>query len=130
MVVKVQGNHGPNSRGGNGGLGIQNVPNGTIGWVSVIGKEGDVGYLTSASINSNNVLQLGYSFQSPAGCTVDFTLANAGMVMSNDPAVLDAIPWGNTLTVTAGADIVFATFPFSGIRVTFTGDGELYIVSH
>lgn len=133
MVAKAVGNRGaywarPKS---SASVGISQIPDGLIGWTAIVGKSGDKAYLTAASLNSNNKLQQGYSFQSGGGATVEFTLCNDAYIQTQNTELLESeVLWGNSLTVPAGGAIVFATFPFTGIRITLTGDGETYIVSH
>jgi len=129
MVARVIGNRGTYFGTGVGGAGIQFYPDGIISSVCISGETGDRAYLPASSINSSGKLYRGYSFQSGAGGIVDFTLSNAAFLMSRDPAIAEQALWGNTLTVPAGGEIVFAPFAVAGIRITLTGNGELYIVA-
>lgn len=127
---KMLGNRGSYLTGV-GGIGASTYPDGSIGWVGIVGKAGEIIYLGASEVHSLDKVQVGYFFQSPAGAKIDFTLANIGLAKNPDPAVQVGVPWGNTLTVPAGATIVTTPTPlaFAAIRVTFTGDGELYIVT-
>jgi len=130
MVAKVISNRSAYFKGGADGIGISNQPDGIISWVGAVGKAGDVAYFTAASCTSNNKLFQGYAFQSTGGCTVDFTLQNAGLAANPDPAVQASVKWANTLTVPADTIVQPTINLFSCIRVTWTEAGEFYVVSH
>lgn len=126
--AKVVGNRG-HYLNGVSGVGKAVLPDGTIGWNAVVGKSGDVAYLAAASVHSNDRVQQGYYFQSGAGATVDFTLANANMATDASPGAQDNVQWANTLTVANDGTIVKAEVCFTAIRITFTGDGEVYVLA-
>lgn len=129
MAAKTYGNHGPLYRGGPQGVGKENVPDYSISWMSVTGKSGDVYYVTAGQATSGGTLEQGYSFQSDCGATVDFTLANAALALSPKPENQAQVKWANTITVAADGTILPSSLVFACARITFTGDGTVYIVA-
>jgi hypothetical protein len=129
MTAKMIGNRGSYNRGGADGIGIRNLNDGLIGWVGVVGKAGDVMYLSAADCTSTNKVDQGYYFQAIGGTvTVDHTLQNCGMSTSKDPAVQAGVDWCNPLDVVPGT-ILQSVLGFSAIRITFAADGEFYVVA-
>lgn len=128
MTASARGNYGTASMGhGASGVGSAgNVPVG-MGWLSVVGKAGDVFYGQLSSIVTGDINQ-GIFFQAPAGATVEFTLAPISMVFSDSEAQRDTVPWGNSLTVPAGS-ITPAGLLFTAFKLTFTAAGEVYVVT-
>lgn len=143
MTAKVISNRSAyyNSRQGASGIGHANMPDGNIGWVGIVGKAGDVVYLTANDVTANDKPFVGWSLQAIGGAhKVAFTCQNEGMAIDPDPAVQSNVVWcqapttpgtmgapGDT-TVTAG-NILLVFFPFSAIRITFAADGEFYVVA-
>jgi hypothetical protein len=143
MTAKVISNRSSynNSRQGATGIGGRNLPDGNISWVGIVGKAGDVLYLSAGDVTANDKPYVGWAFQSVGGDhKVAFTLQNVAMATDPDPQAQEMIVWcnapasfgtpssGTDLTVPAGT-LVNTFFPFSAIRVTFAADGEFYVVA-
>ena len=129
MTAKLISNRSAYFRNGADGIGGRNLPDGIISWVGVVAKAGDVLYLSAADCTTTNKVDQGYYFQSVGGdVTVDHTLQNAAMAANPDPAVQASVDWCNPLTVTPGT-ILQSALGFSAIRITFSADGEFYVVA-
>lgn len=143
MTAKIISNRSAyyDSRQGANGIGARNLPDGNISWVGIVGKTGDVIYLSANDVTSNDKPYVGYAFQSIGGDhKVAFTLQNVGMSTNPDPDVQSGVVWcgapatpvtpstGTDLTVPANT-LVNTFFPFAAIRVTFAADGEFYVVA-
>jgi hypothetical protein len=130
-----------NSRQGIGGIGGRNLPDGNISWVGIVGKAGDIVYLSANEVTSNDKPYVGWAFQSIGGDhLVAFTLQNVATATDADPDVQGNIVWCNAPTATgtpsSGTDLtvpdgtmVNTFFPFAAIRVTLAADGEFYVVA-
>lgn len=128
MTAKAVGNRGAYINGPRG-VGANYYPDGSIGQVTVVGKTGDVAYFSASEIHSLDKVHRGYFFQSKAGATVEFTLANLGLAKNPKPEVQSTVPWSGSITVANDGTIISYLDAFSCLKVTFTGDGELYIVA-
>jgi hypothetical protein len=143
MTAKVISNRASynNSRQGVGGIGGRNLPDGNISWVGIVGKTGDVIYLSANDVTSNDKPYAGWAFQSIGGShQVSFTLQNMATSTNPDPEVQANVVWcnapasfgtpssGTALTVPENT-MVTVFFPFAAIRVTFAADGEFYCVA-
>ncbi len=128
-MTTSRGNYGAAhmGQGASGVGGANNVPVG-MGWLAIAGKTGDTFYGQLSSIVTGDINQ-GIFFQAPAGATVEFTLASVGMVFNSSAAELATVPWANALTVPVGGAIVNAPVLFTVFKLTFTGDGEVYVVT-
>lgn len=126
MSITVLGNHSKAFLGrGMDGNGIQNIPQG-MGWVAVSASEaGDTHVVQLSSIIASNINQ-GIFFQSEAGASVQFTLANPGMATDPDPLVQASVPWGNSTPIPVNT-ITKAPVIFSACKITFTAPGTVYI---
>lgn len=125
---KFNGNYGPSgSRGNNNvGVGIANSPS-QAGGSSMTGKAGDIGYIPMASLRPESASTKNVHFQTEVPVVIDYTLCNVALATSSEPGAQDAVLWANSQTVTPGT-IVAASLPcFTVIRVTFQGDGTLYL---
>lgn len=143
MTAKVISNRSSyyNSRQGASGIGHNNLPDGNIGWVGIVGKAGDVIYLSANDVTANDKPFVGWSFQSVGGShKVAFTCANVAAATDADPNAQAMVKWcqapttpgstgGPGDTVVAADSMLLTFFPFSAIRVTFAADGEFYIVA-
>lgn len=143
MTAKVISNRSSyyNSRQGASGIGHRNLPDGNIGWVGIVGKAGDVVYLSANDVTANDKPFVGWSFQSVGGAhKVAFTLQNVATSTDADPNAQSMIKWaqaptvpgttgGPGDTVVAADSIMLVFFPFAAIRVTFAADGEFYVVA-
>jgi hypothetical protein len=143
MTAKIISNRSSynNSRQGATGIGGRNLPDGNISWVGIVGKAGDVIYLSANDVTSNDKPYVGWAFQAIGGAhKVAFTLQNVATSTNPDPEVQANVVWcnapaspgtpssGTDLTVPAGT-MVNTFFPFAAIRVTFAADGEFYVVA-
>ncbi len=129
MTVKLIGNRSAYFRGGVGGIGGRNLPDGIVSWVGMVGKAGDILYLSAADCTATNKVDQGYYFQAiGSAVTVDHTLQNPGLACNEDPAVQAGVDWCNPLDVTPGT-ILQSTLGFSAIRITFAAAGEFYVVA-
>lgn len=129
MAAKLMSNRSAYFRNGVDGIGGRNLPDGIISWVGLAAKAGDVAYLSAADCTTTNKVDQGYYFQAIGGdVTVEHTLQNAGMAANPDPAVQASVDWCNLLTVAPGT-ITQSTLGFSVIRITFSADGEFYVVA-
>lgn len=131
MAAKVLSNRSAYFRGGSDGIGRRNLPDGNIGWVGITSNtEGDVIYLSSADVTSNDHPYLAYTIQAVGhAVTVEFTCQNVGMATDPDPEVQANVAWCNSTTVSPGT-FATITFGFSALKVTFSGGAgtECYIV--
>jgi len=125
---KFLGNFGASGARGNNnlGVGIANQPS-QAGGGSMTGKAGDVGYVPMSSLRPESASTKSVHFQSEVPVTIDYTLCNLALATSPDPGAQASVLWSNTQSIAPG-DIVSATIPcFTVIRVTFGGDGTLYL---
>lgn len=127
MVAKVISNRSGYFMNGAQGIGIENIADQTVAWSAIVGKAGDVYYLAHADLCPPNGPHLGYSFQSSAAATLNFTCSPRAAACNPDPAVQAQVLWDANVTLTAGA-ITTHTQPFTAIKITFTADGEVYCV--
>lgn len=125
---KFIGNNGVSgSRGNNNaGVGIAGHPS-QAGGGSMTGRAGDVGYVPMAGLGSESVGSKDIYFQSEVGVVIDYTLCNVGLATSNDPVAQEAVLWSNSQTIAAGSIVPATLSCFTVIRVTFQGDGTLYL---
>lgn len=132
MTVKSIGNRGAYYSGSGNfpqGNGIRNVSDLSIATMSLTGALNDVVYIPANMLTVGGKLYQGYAFQSDCGCTVEYTLQNAGLACSTDPNVQATVKWANSLTVPNTAVITASTVNiFSAIKITFTAAGNVYIV--
>lgn len=126
---KLIGNYGRGFRSNSGGLSTAQGLNPNLSQMAMVGVTGDIGYATFSELVSNGKFYQGLSIQSDCGATVDFTLATFDQIHSTDANVRAAVKWGNTLTLAASGEIQFAQFAFTGVRVTFTGAGAVYLAA-
>lgn len=122
----IIGNHsrGFKTHGFDGQRGF-NLPVG-MGWCSVVGESGDTCVIQLTSLTLKDVNQ-GVYFQSTVPVSVEYSLANPGPLISQNPTIRNAGPWSPAQTVAPG-NIVKADWPiFTAIKVTLNGDGALYI---
>jgi hypothetical protein len=122
-----QGNH----HAGYKGHGITGTGNERLtvemGWGTVAGKSGDVAYIQLSSLVTGDI-NMGVYFQSEVPVTIDYTLCNPGIAISPDPDDQAATLWTGAQAVPGDGTIVTAAHPvFTVIRVTFGGDGSLYV---
>lgn len=119
-----------NSRNGSpSGIGGRNLPDGNISWVGIVGKLGDVVYLSASDVTSNDKPYLGYAMQAVGGAhTVEFTLQNVATSTNPDPETQAMISWCDSTTVTPGT-LTKAFFPFAALKITFAANGEFYVVA-
>jgi hypothetical protein len=129
MTAKVISNRGySNFGGGSQGIGGNQAPDGSIGWVGIVGKVGDVAFLRAVDCTSLDKVQQGYFFQSTGSANIDFTLVNGERAINPDPQVQAIIPWANTLPLTTTA-ITKSLVAFAAIRITFVTACEVYCVA-
>lgn len=131
MTAKIISNRSAQNsrRNGPDGIGGRNLPDGNISWVGLVGKSGDVAYLSASDVTSNDKPYVGYAFQAVGGShTVEFTLQNVGTALNPDPLTQSQISWCDSTTVAPGA-LTKAFFPFAAIKITFGADGEFYVVA-
>lgn len=121
-----QGNHHVGYKGhGINGTGADRLTV-EMGWGTVAGKTGDVAYIQLSSLVTGDINQ-GVFFQSEVAVTVDYTLCNPGIAISPDPDSQAATLWNGSQAVVANT-MTKADWPvFTAIRVTFGGDGSLYV---
>ena len=108
------------------GVGIAGQPS-QAGGGSLTGKSGDIGYIPMSAILPSGGLNQGVFFQSEVAVSIDYTMCGLGLATSSEPAAQAATLWTNSQSVAAN-DIVEATVhAFNCMRVTFNGDGTLYV---
>jgi hypothetical protein len=135
MTAKVIGNRSAyyRSRQGADGIGGRNLPDGNISWVGIIGKSGDIVYLSASDVTANDKPYVGYAFQAIGGAhKVEFSLVNIATSTDPDPdlqALLTAQnAWCDSTTVTPGT-LTKVFYPFAALKITFAADGEFYVVA-
>jgi hypothetical protein len=126
---KFIGNYGASGSRGhiNEGVGIAAWPTQTGGG-SLSGKSGDIGYIPLGSLLPPGGINQDVYFQSEVGVTIDFTLVNVALATSSDPEAQASVMWTNTQTVAANTIVKSDVPVFAALRVTFGGDGTLYIL--
>jgi hypothetical protein len=108
------------------GVGVAGQPS-QAGGGSMTGKSGDIGYIPMSAILPSGGLNQSVFFQSEVGVDIDYTLCGLGLATSSEPAAQAACLWTDSQTVAANA-IVKADVPgFNCMRVTFNGNGTLYV---
>jgi hypothetical protein len=132
MTAKVISNRSSyyNSRRGSpDGIGGRNLPDGNISWVGIVGKAGDIVYLSASDVTSNDKPYVGYAMQAVGGsATVEFTLQNVATSTNPDPQTQAMISWCDSTTVAPGT-LTKVFYPFSALKITFGADGEFYVVA-
>lgn len=107
------------------GTGTQNVTV-QMGWGSISGRAGEIGYIQLSSLAITDINQ-GVFFQSECPVTIDYTLCNPSMSISFDPDVQDMALWDGAQAIPVGTMTEAAFSVFTALRVTFNGDGTLYM---
>jgi hypothetical protein len=131
MTVKLQGNRSAYFKGGSDGIGGRSLPDGMLGWVGMVNSAaGDVVYLSSSEVTSNNHPYLAYTYQAVGGSvTVEYTCQNVATAVNPDPEVQANVAWCTGETVVPGT-LTNVVHGFSAIKITFATAGcEFYIVS-
>jgi len=127
--AKVLGNRPTSYIRGSGvnGIGAATNFNGALGWVGLVGKTGDVAYLTAGDCTTH--FDQGYFFQTTGGATLSFTLQDPAVAANPDPTIQAAVAWVEPLTLAPADGIVQRVKAFSVIKIAFTAPGEVYVVS-
>lgn len=127
--AKMLGNRAASYIKGSGinGIGAAATFKAALGWVGLVGKAGDVSYLNAGDCTTH--FDQGYFFQTTGGATLSFTLQDPAMACDPDPEVQAGVAWVDTLTLAPADGIVQRVKAFASLKVVFTADGEVYIVS-
>lgn len=121
-----QGNHRVGYKGhGINGTGAERVTV-EMGWGTVAGKSGDVAFIQLSSMVTGDI-NMGVYFQSEVPVTIDYTLCNPGIATSPEPDNQDATMWDGAQAIPPNVITAAAHPIFTAIRVTFGGDGSLYV---
>lgn len=126
---KFIGNHSVSgSRGHNivEGVGVAGWPQ-QSGGGSMTGKAGEIGYIPLGGIMPASGLNQGVFLQSEVAVDIEYTLCNPALATNPDPAVQAAVLWADLQSLTAGALVRATPLVFACMKVTFNGDGTLYI---
>lgn len=110
---------------GSEGVGVQDVTV-QMGWGSVTGKTGDVAFIQLSSLAITDINQ-GVFFQSECPVVIDYTLCNPSMSISFDPDIQASVLWDGAQAIPVGTMTEAEFGVFTAVRVTFNGNGTLYM---
>lgn len=111
---------------GSNGVGALGKFNAMISHVALVGKSGDINFLTAGDITMH--VDQGYFFQTTGGAIISFTLQGPEIACNPDPDVQASVAWVEPLTLAAGT-IEERQKGFACIKVELTADGEVYLMS-
>jgi hypothetical protein len=88
----------------------------------------DTTYVSALGLAKDGQSVTNTFFQATAGVQVFFTLDHADRATDPDSTVQANVLWSPALAVPVGGNIVQAPYPFTALKIVFSGPSELHIM--